>query len=228
MDIKDGDSERKYRVSGDRGQASDTEKESERKAFKIGKKAMKEVLHLSRMSVRKQGEEKCRTGEMDRKDEGEKEGSLKIFSLQFSNPFKSKNKSDYADSGGVESSAGADKDRRNVKQIDGENSLKQTKKLERRVQGRVEEISSEQVFQGKVELLILPPANQAVIQQFANSLSGINGVNLLLVGGSTKWGNEVVIFLEKPVELVPVLIGTGYVENVFKYRKRVGVRLKQS
>ena len=103
----------------------------------------------------------------------------------------------------------------------------QEKLPEREVEEAVYAIGSG-IYEGNVRLLIFSPAGYKQIMQFKKQLGKVEGLRILLIGGSVDESNHIVVSLQKPVKLIGAISKMPIVDKVDKKGKDIVVTLRGS
>ena len=83
-----------------------------------------------------------------------------------------------------------------------------------------------ELYEGTVRLAVVPPIDSGQVRELEEHLRQVQGLRLVLVGGSAEGGNEIVVSIEKPTPLVSVLREMSPVEEVAKRGKEIQITLK--
>ena len=82
------------------------------------------------------------------------------------------------------------------------------------------------LYEGVVELTIVPPIDLAQTENLAKGLRQVENLRLILVGGSVDRGSKIIVSAEEPVPLLSILREMPVVEQVFRKGAEIQVRLK--
>jgi len=82
------------------------------------------------------------------------------------------------------------------------------------------------LYEGMVKLAIASPVDYGQVRELEGYLCQVQGLRLVLVGGSVEEGVKIVVSAEKPIPLVGILRELPPVEQVVKKGKEIQVTLK--
>jgi len=94
------------------------------------------------------------------------------------------------------------------------------------VREEAREGTSAELYKGKVKLVVAPPVDLEQVRKFEEQLYQVQDLRLVLFGGSTDEGIEVVVSAEEPIPLIDVLREMPPVEQVVKRGKTIQIILK--
>lgn len=98
--------------------------------------------------------------------------------------------------------------------------------VEERAEGEAEEEASPDLYEGMAKLAIAPPVDYDQMRELEEYLRQVEHLRLVLVGGSVKEGNKILVFTQKPIPLINVLGEIPLVEQVVKSGKDIRVTLR--
>jgi chemotaxis protein histidine kinase CheA len=90
----------------------------------------------------------------------------------------------------------------------------------------LEPAATAKLYEGAVELAIVPPIDLAQMENLAKGLSQVENLRLILVGGSVDRGSRIIVSAEEPVPLLSILREMPVVEQVDRKGAEIQVRLK--
>lgn len=82
------------------------------------------------------------------------------------------------------------------------------------------------LYEGMVKLAIASPVDYGQVRELEGYLRQVQGLRLVLVGGSVEEGVKIVVSAEKPIPLVGILRELPPVEQVVEKGKEIQVTLK--
>ncbi len=103
---------------------------------------------------------------------------------------------------------------------------KAKKEAEQKAKREAEEKIRANLYEGMVKLAIASPVDYGQVRELEGYLCQVQGLRLVLVGGSVEEGVKIVVSAEKPIPLVGILRELPPVEQVVKKGKEIQVRLK--
>ena len=86
--------------------------------------------------------------------------------------------------------------------------------------------TSSELYKGTIKLTIMPPVDLGQVRKLEEHLSQIKDLSVVLIGGSTAEGNEIIISAENPIPLMDVLQEMPPVAQVNKKGKTTQITLK--
>ena len=107
-----------------------------------------------------------------------------------------------------------------------------TKEARERAKGEAEEAQKAEdavvaeLFEGIVDLVILPPVDLGQMKELEKSLHQIQDLRVVLISGSVDKGTKVVVSARKPVPLVSVVSEMPLVEQVVKKGEKIQISLR--
>ena len=109
-----------------------------------------------------------------------------------------------------------------------EKAKQATKEAERQAKetAKRENKKSAELYTGTVKLAITPPVDLGQLKKLEESLSPLKDLRVLLVGGSTTEGNEIIVLIENPIPLLDILSEMSPVAQVTKKGKTIQITLK--
>ncbi|MBM2831469.1 MAG: hypothetical protein HW414_521, partial [Dehalococcoidia bacterium] len=108
-----------------------------------------------------------------------------------------------------------------------ERAAKAKQEAKERAKGETEEADTtkgaeparDELYSGKVTLLIAQQAKYDRLREFERSLAQVKGLRIILVGGSADEGNKIVVSAEQPIPLLNILNELPFVESLSKKDK---------
>lgn len=94
-----------------------------------------------------------------------------------------------------------------------------------RVGGAEEEVAAE-LYEGMVELVVLPPVDLEQMKELEKGLHQVQDLRVVLISGSVEEGTKVIVSASKPIPLVSVVSKMPLVEQVVKKGKEIQISLK--
>ena len=82
------------------------------------------------------------------------------------------------------------------------------------------------IYQGTVQLLVIPPSTPGQVKKLQEFLAKVQGLHIILIGGSTVSGTELVVTAEQPLNLAGLLNEIPVVAQVVKRGPKIGIILK--
>ena len=89
-----------------------------------------------------------------------------------------------------------------------------------------EEEARTELYEGMVELVILPPLDSDQMKKLEEGLRQIQDLRVVLISGSMDEGTRVIVSARKPIPLANVIEEIPLVEQVVKKGKEIQVSLK--
>lgn len=102
-------------------------------------------------------------------------------------------------------------------------AAKEKAKKEAKVEGKK---TNAELYKGLVTLSIMPPVDSGQVKRLEESLHESPDLSLVVIGGSTANGTEMVISAENAIPLVDILMKVPLVAQVTKKGKTLQVTLK--
>jgi len=103
---------------------------------------------------------------------------------------------------------------------------KEAKRAEEKAKGAVEPAVGAGLYEGVMELTIVPPIDLGQMENLEKDLRQVENLRLVLVGGSVDEGNKIVVSAEKPIPLLRILGEMPAVEQVVRKGDKIQVTLK--
>jgi len=103
---------------------------------------------------------------------------------------------------------------------------KTAREAEEKAKREAEEKIRANLYEGMVKLAIASPVDYGQVRELEGYLRQVQGLRLVLVGGSVEEGVKIVVSAEKPIPLVGILRELPPVEQVVKKGKEIQVTLK--
>ncbi len=103
---------------------------------------------------------------------------------------------------------------------------KAKREAEQKAKREAEEKIRANLYEGMVKLAIASPVDYGQVRELEGYLRQVQGLRLVLVGGSVEEGVKIVVSAEKPIPLVGILRELPPVEQVVKEGKEIQVTLK--
>ena len=103
---------------------------------------------------------------------------------------------------------------------------KRAKEADEKAKREAEEKIRANLYEGMVKLAIASPVDYGQVRELEGYLCQVQGLRLVLVGGSVEEGVKIVVSAEKPIPLVGILRELPPVEQVVKKGKEIQVTLK--
>jgi len=103
---------------------------------------------------------------------------------------------------------------------------KRAKEAEAKAKKETGEKVSAELYEGMVELVILPPVDPEQMKKLEEGLRQVQDLGVVLVGGSVDEGTRVIVSAKKPIPLANVVGEIPLVEQVVKKGKEVHISLK--
>ena len=103
---------------------------------------------------------------------------------------------------------------------------REAQEAKEREKGEAQEAVSGELYEGIVQLTIVPPIDLGQVRKLEEHLDQVQDLRLVLVGGSVDEGTEIVVSADKPIPLIDVLREMPPVEQVSKKGKKIQITLR--
>jgi hypothetical protein len=120
----------------------------------------------------------------------------------------------------------ADKEAKEKGKRDAKKAEDQAKKETKKVAKEANKGASAELHQGTVRLTIAPPVDSDQLRRLEELLYQVEGLKLVLIGGSVDGDTEIVVSAENPLPLLDILSKMPPVAQVVKKGKLVQITLK--